>query len=141
MIPIMTIWMLYISIMDIRRRRVPVRMLVLGGILACAALAYKCRGGVAYGDILGGMLPGILLLAVALATKKAGYGDGIVLLFLGITAGGAKSLMLLGISLFLAAIFSIVLLMTRKAGKNTRIPYLPFLAAAWLVTVPESIFL
>ena len=70
---------------------------------------------------------------IALVTKKAGYGDGIVMLFLGILSGGGVSLMLAVASLFFTAVFSLIMLGLRKVRKDTRIPFLPFLAAAWLV--------
>lgn len=126
------VWLLGISIMDIRRRSVPVWMLVPGGVLAVAAFIYQ--QGVT-GDMMKGMLPGIFLLVTAFVTRKAGLGDGIVMLFLGILSGGGGSLLIFGISLFLAAVVSLVLLGLRKAGKNTRIPFLPFLTVAWLITV------
>lgn len=125
------IWLLGTSIMDIRKCNVPVWALVPGGLLTGIALVCQQT---ATGDMLQGMLPGIFLLATAFATKKAGYGDGIVMLFLGILSGG-RSLLIFGISLSLAAVVSLVLLVLRKAGKNTRIPFLPFLTAAWLITV------
>ncbi len=125
-------WLLGISIMDIRKCNVSVWMLIPGGLLAVTAIV--CRQGDA-GDMLKGMLPGVFLLATAFATKKAGHGDGIVMMFLGILSGGGSSLLIFGISLSLAALVSLVLLVLRKAGKNTRIPFLPFLTAAWLITV------
>lgn len=124
------VWLFGISVMDIRRRNVPVWMLAPGGILAGIRLV--CRQDVT-GDMLMAMFPGIILLVVALVTKKAGYGDGIVLLFLGILSGGGESLMLAAAGLFFAAVFSLIMLGLRKVRKDTRIPFLPFLAAAWLV--------
>ena len=65
----------------------------------------------------------------------AGYGDGVALLILGMISGAGKSLMIFGFSLFLAAVFSVVMLVLGKAGRNTAIPFLPFLAAAWLAVM------
>lgn len=124
------IWLFSISAMDIRSRNVPVWMLAPGGILA--GIRFMCRQDV-MGDMLMAMFPGIILLVIALVTKKAGYGDGIVMLFLGILSGGGVSLMLAVASLFFTAVFSLIMLGLRKVRKDTRIPFLPFLAAAWLV--------
>ena len=123
-------WLFGISIMDIRRYRVPVWMLIPGGVLAGGMFLYQ-QGTM--GDLLKGMLPGRVFIAIALGTKKAGYGDGIVMVFLGILSGGTESLVILAVSLFLAAVFSLILLGLRKAGRNTRIPFLPFLSAAWAI--------
>lgn len=124
------VWLSAVSIMDIRSRRVPVWLLLFGGIPTLLAELYKGGDGI---HILLGALPGILLLGTAFATKKAGYGDGIVLLFLGMMLGGGKSLLLFGLSLFLISICSLILLALGKAGRNTGIPFLPFLSAAWLM--------
>lgn len=126
------LWLFGISVMDIRRRRVPVWMLVPGGILA--GIMFICQQAMP-GDMLKAILPGDVLLVTAFLTKKAGYGDGIVMLFLGILSGSVKSLLIFAVSLFLAAVFSVILLGVRKVGRNTRIPFLPFLTAAWLIVM------
>ncbi len=123
-------WLFSISIMDIRRYRVPVWMLVPGGVLA--GIMFICQQGTMV-DMLKGVLPGLVFLMIAFVTKKAGYGDGIVMIFLGILSGSTESLVIFTLSLFLAAVFSLILLGLRKAGRNTRIPFLPFLSAAWLI--------
>lgn len=123
------LWLLCISMMDIRRRSVPAWMLVPGGVLA--GIALNIRPGAA-GDMLG-ILPGAILLVTAFVTKKAGYGDGIVMLFLGIVEGSGESLLIFAAGLVFAAVFSLILLGLRRAGRNTRIPFLPFLTAAWLI--------
>lgn len=123
------LWLLGISITDIMRRRVPAWMLVPGCVLA--GITMVIQPGAAR-DVLG-ILPGVILLATAFATKKAGYGDGIVMLFLGIVEGSGESLLIFAAGLVFAAVFSLILLGLRKAGRNTRIPFLPFLAAAWLI--------
>lgn len=129
-IVLMTGWLLAISFMDIRTRRIPVWLLIPGGILTGTASVYQYSGCF---DLLRGLLPGMLLLVVALVTKKAGYGDGVVLICLGAVVGGEKALLLFGFSLFLVSVFSLILLALRKVGRNTAIPFLPFLTAAWVV--------
>ena len=128
----MTGWLLVSSVMDIRTRRLPVWLLVLGSGLSAAAVLYQKSG---YFDILRGVMPGLSLLAIAFATKKAGYGDGIVLSCLGMVLGGEKVLLLFGLSSFLLALCSLVLLVFRKVGRNTGMPFLPFLTAAWIVVL------
>lgn len=128
----MTGWLLVSSVMDIRTRRLPVWLLVLGSSLSAAAVLYQKSG---YFDILRGVMPGLSLLAIAFATKKAGYGDGIVLSCLGMVLGGEKVLLLFGLSSFLLALCSLVLLVFRKVGRNTGMPFLPFLTAAWIVVL------
>lgn len=126
----MIIWLLAASIMDIRSRRISIWMLAAGGVLSILAVICQYSG---YWAVLKGMLPGILLLLTAFATRKAGFGDGIALLFLGAAAGGEKAFMLFGLSLFLISLVSLLLLALKKVRRNTQIPFLPFLTAAWFV--------
>lgn len=123
-------WLLAASVMDIRTRRVPIWMFVLGGGLTAIVIFYHKSG---YFDILRGTVPGLCLLAIAFVTKKAGYGDGIALSYLGMVLGGEKALLLLGISSFLLALCSLTLLALRKVERNTGMPFLPFLTVAWII--------
>lgn len=125
----MTIWLSLISAMDIRKRKVPAWLLGAGGILA--VICY--RQGISM-NVWKGFLPGILLLLMSMMTKQVGYGDGIVLLILGYCSGGT-SLLIFGIGLFLISLFSLGALALRRAGRNTRIPFLPFLTAAWIAVM------
>lgn len=134
------IWLSALSILDIRKRNVPVWLLAAGGIMAVVVTVYRQNVSCEYtrtghGLIGMAMLPGILLLATAFATKKAGYGDGIVLMILGVLAGGEKCLLIFAISLFLGAFVSLILLVFRKVKRDTKIPFLPFLAVGWLAVM------
>ena len=112
-------WLLAASTLDIRSRRVPVWMLVLGGAFAGLTVVHRCGFTlVEWVEMVKGCIPGAILLILAAATGKAGAADGIVLSFLGICMGGKVCL----------AVF-----MLRRVGRNTRLPYLPFLSAAWLL--------
>lgn len=133
---VLSCWLFCISIMDIRKCRISIGMLVVGGGLSVLILVYQYYiGEMDYFNVLRGVLPGVLLILIAFATKKAGYGDGIVLLAVGAVAGGGKSLLIFGLSLLLICIWSILLLTMRKARRNTKIPYVPFLAIAWLAVM------
>ncbi len=53
--------------------------------------------------------------------------------WMGICAGGKVCLAVFMLSLLLISLFSGILLALRRVGRNTRLPYLPFLCAAWLL--------
>lgn len=125
-------WLLACSIMDVRTRRVPVWMLALGGVLCTLSAVIQGNGSL---DALRGMLPGILLLLIAFATKKAGYGDGIALSCLGLVLGGSGCLLLFSISLFLTSLCAMALLAVHKVRRDTSMPFLPFLGAAWIIVL------
>ncbi len=127
-------WLLTASIMDIRTRRLPAWMLALGG--AAAVMAAVCRCGFTtaeYLEIIKGCIPGAFLLFMAAVTGKAGMADGIALIFLGICLGGKICLAVFMLSLLIISLFSGILLALCRVGPGTRLPYLPFLSAAWLL--------
>ncbi len=138
---IVLLWLIWISIYDIKSRRIPWMLMGLGVVLSITA----CEVGVAerrlvIGDIIADLLPGILLLALAVCTKLVGYADGVVLICLGVPGGFHKTMGTWLLSLFFIGIYSVVLLVLRKANRRTKIPYLPFLTIAWLgITLIESL--
>lgn len=131
---IVTLWFLIMSVLDVKSRRVPVWLLGLGSGVITVIAVYRCESGMReYSALFGGAVPGILLLVLALFTRLVGYGDGIVLAAVGMLVGLEESVLILSLGLMLAAVCSVVLLVLGKAGRKTQIPFLPFLAVAWIL--------
>lgn len=131
------IYLLALSIMDIRERKISIAWLAAGAVAVCGVLllekiAFGTDGEELMVRSLLGVIPGIFLLAVARLTGKAGYGDGLVLILLGIGFGYLFCVVLLCLSLFLLSLCSVVLLLCRRVNGNTPMPYLPFLTAAYV---------
>lgn len=129
------IWYLIVlGIMDFWKRKVPVLLLLAGGIVFSGMGIKRCiQGEMLWQECVWGMIPGMVLLLVAGITKKAGYGDGIVLVQMGIYLGCERVLLLFCFSLLLLSGSCMVLLLLRKVNKNTRMPYLSFLAITYFV--------
>lgn len=126
-------WLLAASVFDIRRRRVPIWLLLLGGLAVIPAAIWRCGSRPEeYWEVLKGCIPGIVLLAMAGATRKAGVADGIALLYMGVLLEKG-CLLIFVISLLLISFYSGFLLVLRRAERNTELPYLPFLSAAWIL--------
>lgn len=122
------LWLLGLSISDVRYRRVSVWMILLGGVPAVGMEIWECaRGESGFTAFLAGMIPGTVLFLLALGTRKAGWADGIVLAFLGIHLGLRECLMAVMVSLLAISFVSAVLLVLKKVHKGTTIPYIPFL--------------
>ena len=103
-------------------------LLLLGGVVILGSGAYGCIRGENNGtELFLGMIPGVLLLLLAAATKKAGWADGVVLMLLGSMLGFRQCVMGTMVSLAIISVFSAVLLALRRVGKGTNIPYVPFL--------------
>ncbi len=129
-------WLLPVSIMDTKSKRVPVWMIGIGTAAAAGVLLWEgISGGLSGWQECRALLPGVILLAVAYATGKAGMADGIILMLLGIFMGYEGCVAAAVGGLFLIALFSGVMLMLRRVKKDTRIPFVPFLAVGWLIVV------
>ena len=127
------IMLAFCSVQDIREKEISLwklqiyGFLILGIVLSRLFIQKNSLFSLLEKGIFG-LIPGLLFLFLAKASKEAvGYGDGIILLFIGISIGfwqclGVLFTALLGI--FLAAAM-ILILAGRK--KNVRIPFLPFL--------------
>lgn len=135
---ILLFYLLILGFFDWRERKVPL-ILPIGGLVA--ALLYQIY--LLYHDpaewewllvsALLGIIPGLLMLMVAGLTGKVGYGDGLVLLNLGLLTDYKSCILLLCFSMLFMSVFSMVMLLLKKAGKDTRLPYLPFLTAVYAV--------
>lgn len=122
------------SIYDIRKYAVPAVPVLAGLLLSIVYSVSGCLAGSRdWLDILCGLLPGAGMLIVARVTNKAGYGDGIVLMALGILHGFRNSIFLLCGSLLLLSICSVILLAIKKVKGNSRMPYIPFLGMVYIM--------
>lgn len=138
---IVLLWMVGMSVLDIRSKRVPIWLMVGGGMLALAVafaenfvlLANNQAWWNYAGELAGGMIPGICLLLLGFTTKTVGSGDGVVMILLGALLGWKKCLLVLCVGLFLAALSSLILLALKKVKRNTFLPFIPFLCLGWIL--------
>lgn len=117
------------GIMDWKKQRVSWKLsLVFGGLGALAWIFFPAFDWVL---LAGGILVGICLLGVSKITGEAlGYGDGVAVAVTGSYLGFWENVELLFGALLLAALISAVLLLTGRAGRKTRLPFVPFLFTA-----------
>lgn len=131
------VYLSVLSVMDIKEKKVNVLFLTAGAFAICVIWLWgMCLTDADWREILlrgaFGMVPGIFLLAIARLTGKAGYADGIVVTALGVEQGYLGGVVILCISLLYLSVCSVALLLCRRVKGNTRMPYLPFLTAAYL---------
>ena len=123
--------LLILSIVDLRTRKISLLPVLLLGLFA---MGYRFWENESLWEVLTGMLPGgVLLLAAWVIKESIGYGDGIVLLVVGVFCGIKKTVAILGISLILAALMAMLLLVLRRAGRKTELPFLPCLCSGYLL--------
>lgn len=122
-----------LSVIDIRERKIPIwPVLFIGAVL----FAMRLHAGVLVGELICGLIPGVLLLIVAWVTKeKLGIGDGILVFCLGLGYGIEEMMTMIGVSFAVAALVSVGLMVLGKATRKTELPFLPFLLVGWLVGI------
>lgn len=116
-----------ISIKDIRTKRIN------GAIVIVAILvAIKCRLKLDDErdlEILLSFLPGAFLYVLSMATReKIGKGDALLVSFIGSVCGLRFSIVMLLLSFIVSSVTALVLLVMKKATKNTEMPFAPFLS-------------
>ena len=124
-------YLLVLTIMDIRTRKLHLGILLSGFPLAVA-------GRIAVGNIpaalvIAGGASGGLFVIVSRVTEEAfGYGDSILITITGIFLGIWDLLSMLAASFFLAAVFSGIMLSRKRYTRKSSFPFVPFLAVAYL---------
>ena len=107
-------------------------------VLAAGVFVYRICTGTGMAELAAGLVPGALVVVLAFVTKESiGMGDGLMLCVLGMFCGWRRCLAVFGLALVLSAALAIVLLVCRRAGRKTEIPFLPglfggfFLCCLW----------
>lgn len=134
---LLLVFLIVLGVCDSRECKVPIALIKGGFLAAFLWVICRCIGNpeewkwLVLATLLG-MLPGVLLLGMAHITGKIGAGDGLVLMVLGMLVGYKECLMFTCCSLLLMSVWCIGVLCFKKGNRNTRIPYLPFLAVVYM---------
>ena len=117
---------------DWKEQKISLVMLLSGGaagILVQLAFREQTAAEVICGAGIGG-----LVLMLALVSREAvGAGDGMILIVAGIILGVWGVLELLMTALLLTGIAALFLLVVKRKGRAYRLPFVPFLLAAYLL--------
>lgn len=85
-------------------------------------------------DLLAGAGIGAAVILFACMTRECiGIGDGAALMATGIFLGFWQNLQLFVTALFMSGFVALILLITKKKGRKYRLPFVPFLLAAYLM--------
>ncbi len=115
-------------IFDIRKKEIPVFIIVAFGLLSLIAVAIAQKTELY--SVLYSLIPGAAMLGLSLCTKESiGYGDGFAVLVLGVLLGFLECVFVVLAGLFLSAVVGLVLLVFKKVRGKSRMPFMPFLAA------------
>lgn len=130
---IMGIYLLVLAADDMFKKSVPVALLAAGAVPV--VMSFFCGPPPAKADRLLGLAVGlILLLAAKLSKEMIGYGDAAVLCITGTATGLGMTAVITAVSLFLLLAYSVTMLAKGRLNKKSRIPFLPFIFAGYVLT-------
>ncbi len=119
------------TIYDVRYKQIPLWLLGGGG-LAAFVLAFCAKDffGVAR---LCGIVPGIVIAVIGWLSKAIGAGDSALIMLSGYALGIWWLSIFLCFGFFLLMLAASLLLLTKRLGRKSRLPFYPFALASYLV--------
>lgn len=120
------------GICDLKKREInlviPAIFGVIGILMFCLS---KDKNWIMF---LGGAAEGLFVLVVSVITREGiGLGDALLLICTGILLGAENNLIMFLWACVFCSIISGILILCKKAGRKTRIPFVPFLIPGYLV--------
>lgn len=126
--------LLIFSYIDIRFRKVPVKLLIFSN--AAAFIYHVAFREIHIWVLLGGILVGAVFLLISKVTdEEVGYGDSWGILILGTYMGIWRLLEVLSISFLLLGAAAGAVLCTKRMSRKCALPFFPFLAGGYMMAL------
>ncbi len=120
------------GVTDIRTKQIGRRQLLLLLLVCLAVIPMKKDFGLL--NAVGGLTIGLGVIGVSVATREQiGRGDGIVIAAMGIALGARKCIWLICVSSAIMCAAAIVVLLLKRGGRQTRLPFLPAVFAGYVL--------
>lgn len=133
------IYLIVLSIQDLKSRRLKLSFLIAGFIFPAGAVLLG--DGISVFQSVTGAAAGAVFFCISKVTKEAfGYGDSILIVMIGSFLGFWNVLSLLIAAFLMAAVFSVFLLVKRGFGRKDSFPFVPFIAAAYIGGIAVGIY-
>ena len=131
------IFFLLISmIFDIRNQKIPALWIWCSVVVMAGYRLYLwCNGESTALDVVVSFIPGLLLYLFSCISNGIGKADGLLIIATGCFFSWDKHLEVLLFSFFLAAFFSMGVVIFKRNLRNQRIPFVPFLCAASAISI------
>ncbi len=129
---ILLLVLVWVSYEDCKEKQIRLYLpLVAAAIGIVLHLLYR---EMALADVLLGISVGIVFLLIAWMSRgSVGAGDGIMLMVSGLFWGFWGNIVLLMTALGMVSMVALFLLVVKRKERNYRLPFLPFLLAAYLL--------
>lgn len=125
--------LMILTAQDIKSRTIN-PLILLPGALVSAIL--KLIGRSDYMASLLGMGVGLMILIIAKITREAiGYGDGLIFIYLGLSLGIGKVMLILLMTVGLISLSGLIMILPGKVNKKTRWPMIPWIFASVMLGV------
>lgn len=121
------------SIEDIMHKGISIPVIYGFGVIAAA---YHISTGGTWMDALWKVMTGLVVMALCIITRgRIGMGDALALIVIGMFTDAVAVMRVFMMALFISAVAGIVLIILKKAGRKSRLPFLPFLSAGYGVEI------
>ena len=119
------------AVFDMKKKEIPLAFICLGSMAGVGISLWQITEGYfSFREMGLAVLPGCFLLLTSFVSREnVGYGDGLLLIVIGLFTGFYRCMIILCISLLLISVSALALLAVRKVSRNSRLPFMPFLAA------------
>ena len=126
-----------LAIWDIWKRQLPIVLLML--VTITVLIQCFMGSGSVLSSIGGGLVGGAFLLLSKLSKEALGYGDSLLILIIGVQLGFWSLLECLTYTMFFLGIISLIYLVIKRGRRQVTIPFIPILAAGYLLTVSMGV--
>ena len=124
------------AVCDGIQKEIPLAVVWLGMIAAVILHIQGLSGNQTWQAAVLSAIPGVMFWILSFITgEKVGYGDGWLLIMIGLFMGLWKCFLILMIGLILSSLMVLVLLTVRKVSRNYQLPFAPFLLLGMGVVV------
>lgn len=124
------------AVFDSIRQEIPLAVVWLGIAMAVVWRLWGGREEMEWTMVVLSVLPGLAFWGISFITgEKVGYGDGWMLIMIGLFTGIGKCFMILLTGLMLESTVVLLLLAARRISTDRTVPFAPFLLLGMGVTI------
>ena len=122
------------AFIDYRKKEIPIYLPIVG-FVPTLVLSLVSKMPTLLEIVLGCAIGGLALLMAKLSKQAIGYGDGMILICTGAALGVEKNLILVALSLIIAACTCALLMILKRKKKKDEVAFIPFILGGYVATI------